>query len=398
MKYIKKIIFVFVLCLCLLPLTCKAETNDVTLHLFYRDGCSHCSKEKEFLKEIQKEYPNLKIETYEVSNNEENRALLEKVVNDNNLTYVGVPFTVIGKTTFTGYNEDIGFKIKCAINHYNNTKYTDIVHKALGMEVEEIEDTFEPSSCMFNLPLIGEINPKKASLPLISIVIGLVDGFNPCAMWVLLFLISMLMGMKDRKKMWTLGIVFLITSAIIYLLFMIVWVNLTGLVFKADWFRYLISIVALIGGFLNLKNFYKEVKIKNVGCSVTNKKQKKKITEKIKRIVTEKSFILAILGVIALAVSVNIVELACSAGLPVVFTQILSLNNLSGIEYALYIGIYIFFFLLDDLIVFFIAMTTLKLTGLSNKYTKYSHLIGGIIMFVVGLLLILNPGLLTFGS
>lgn len=398
MKYIKKIIFAFLVCLFLLPNSLAKEDKNLTLHLFYKDGCPHCKNEKEYLKTIEKEFPDLEIKMYEVSKNEENLALMQKVLNENNLTYAGVPFTVIGDTTFTGYNDDIGFKIKCAIKYYFENDYNDIFNITLGLEEERVlEKTFNSNSCMFNLPLLGEVNPKKVSLPLISIVIGLVDGFNPCAMWVLLFLISMLMGMKDKKKMWTIGLTFLITSALIYLMFMMVWINLTSLVFKADLFRYLIVLVALIGGFINLKSFYKEIKKKDVGCTVTNKEERKKITDKIKKIVNEKSFVLSIIGVILLAISVNIIELACSAGLPVIFSQILSLNNLNGLETTLYVGLYILFFLIDDLMVFIIAMTTLKLTGLSNKYAKYSHLIGGIIMVIIGILLFVNPGLLTFG-
>ena len=102
------------------------------------------------------------------------------------------------------------------------------------------------------------------------------------------------------------------------------------------------------------------------------------------------------IGIITLAVSVNLIELACSAGLPLLFTQILSFNNLSSFEYGLYIGLYILFFMIDDLIIFFIAMFTMKVTGLSNKYTKWSHLIGGLIMLLIGILLLVKPGILMF--
>ena len=97
-----------------------------------------------------------------------------------------------------------------------------------------------------------------------------------------------------------------------------------------------------------------------------------------------------------LAISVNIVELACSAGLPVMFIEILSLNNLSQFEELVYIFIYMLFFLLDDLIVFFIAMTTMQVTGFSTKYGKLSKLVGGILLLFVGLLLIFKPEWLMF--
>ena len=106
--------------------------------------------------------------------------------------------------------------------------------------------------------------------------------------------------------------------------------------------------------------------------------------------------IISILGVMALAISVNVIELACSAGLPLVYTEVLALNEVSNTMYFVYILIYCFFFLIDDLIIFIIAMTTVKVTGISNKYTKYSHLIGGAIMLIIGLLLIFKPEIIMF--
>ena len=117
---------------------------------------------------------------------------------------------------------------------------------------------------------------------------------------------------------------------------------------------------------------------------------------KIIKITTEKKFILSLFGIIALAASVNIIELMCSIGIPLLFTQILAMNNLSTFEYAIYMLLYILFFLIDDIIIFVGSMITLKVTGLSTKYTKFSHLIGGIIMLLIGLLLIIKPELLMF--
>ena len=125
-------------------------------------------------------------------------------------------------------------------------------------------------------------------------------------------------------------------------------------------------------------------------------KKRKKMFKRIKQFTHERSFILAFFGIILLAASVNIIELACSAGLPVIFTQILAMNNLSGLEYWVYILIYIFFFMIDDLIVFAIAIKTMEITGISTKYSKYSHLIGGILMLIIGILLVLKPEWLMF--
>ena len=119
--------------------------------------------------------------------------------------------------------------------------------------------------------------------------------------------------------------------------------------------------------------------------------------DKLKAAATQKKFILAFFGIIALAFAVNLVELICSAGLPAIYAQVLAMNNLSSLQHYLYILLYIFFFMLDDLLVFFIAMVTLQLSGVSTKYSRFSNLIGGILMLIIGLLLIFKPGWLTFG-
>lgn len=171
---------------------------------------------------------------------------------------------------------------------------------------------------------------------------------------------------------------------------MVAWLNVAIKMNTVIWLRITIAIIAIIAAFINLKSFYKSLK-KATGCEVVDSKKRKNIIEKIKKFTLEKSLILGLLGVMTLAVSVNFIELACSAGLPLLFTQILALNNLSKLSYMIYILIYIFFFLMDDIIVFVIAMFTLKITGISNKYSKYSHLIGGIIMLLIGLLMIIKP-------
>jgi hypothetical protein len=175
---------------------------------------------------------------------------------------------------------------------------------------------------------------------------------------------------------------------------MLSWIQIAVKITTVIWVRNIIAIIALIGAIINIRSYIKNRK--DSGCDIVDDKKRKNIFNKIRKFTSEKSFILAILGVIGLAVSVNLVELACSAGLPLVFTELLALNNVSDSMRFFYTVIYIIFFLLDDLIVFFIAMFTMKITGISTKYNKYSHLLGGIIMFIIGILLIFKPEWLMF--
>ena len=152
---------------------------------------------------------------------------------------------------------------------------------------------------------------------------------------------------------------------------------------------------AIGAGIYNLYNFLKGLKSDD-GCEVVDKKKRKDIFKKIKKFTHEKSLLLAILGIMLLAVSVNIVELLCSAGLPLIFSELLLINNVTGVKAIGYDLIYIIFFMLDDFIVFIIALKTLDVVGISTKFNKYSHLIGGLIMLLIGILLLVNPGALMF--
>ena len=243
--------------------------------------------------------------------------------------------------------------------------------------------------------LFGVVSLKDVSLPIFTIILGAVDGFNPCAMWILIFLITMMFSMHDRFKMWILGLTFIFTSGFVYLCFMLSWLSLASFLSSVVLIRFLIACFAVLFGMVNIYRYFKSLN-SDVGCDVTDKKKRLKIMERIKKIVNEKSFLLSILGIMLLAFSVNLIELLCSLGIPVMFTNVLAMNELSTLEYVIYIGLYLIFFLIDDILIFVIAMKTLKIKGISNKYTKYSHLIGGIIMVLLGILMVIKPEWLMF--
>ncbi len=414
----KKLLLIILFFFFFWPLTVGA-LNEVNLYFFWGIGCPHCKHEQDALIKLAEDYDNLKIYDYEVNYNLQNSQLLKEIANLLDKEVRGIPFTVIGREVFEGFNDYQLHSIERTIEYYSNHDYDDIVGKKLGIINQDNQNQKDNNEILNNeednnnevlnndnylnqkddkkitLPIIGDIFLKNYSLPVITIIIGLIDGFNPCAMWVLLFLISMLITMKNHKRRWILGLAFLITSAFIYFLFMLAWLNLTHFISSIFIIRLLIALIAVGGGLVNLKLAYQQPK---EGCQVINETKRNKIFNQIKNFTKEQQFSLALIGIIGLAISINFIELMCSAGLPLAYIQVLALNDLSSFSYLAYILLYIFFFLLDDLIVFTIAMTTLNLTGISSKYSKLSHLIGGILMIIIGLLLILKPNWLSFGT
>lgn len=394
-KLMKYIIYTFII---FFSLSLNVDAKEVNVYMFYGEGCPHCEAAYKYLNSIKKSHE-LNIYRYEVLNNSENRKKFKEIADYLEYSASSVPFTVINNTAIIGYTDNVtSDSYLYHINEASKDDFKDNVGIKLGLiDEEETElQTNDNKSFKFRIPIIKkDVNLRDISLPLVAILLGVIDGFNPCAMWILLFLISTLLGLKDKKRLWVLGVTFLVTSALVYLAFMVSWLNFAKMIGGITIVRTIIAIVALIGGSVNVYSYINSLG-KDDGCNVVDAKKRKKIFGKIKKFTHEKSFVIAILGIMLLAASVNIIELACSAGLPVIFTQLLAMNDLSSISYSLYIIIYIICFMFDDLVIFSIAVKSMELTGVSNKYSKYSHLIGGLLMLLIGVLLLVKPEWLMF--
>lgn len=405
----KYIVLLLILLSFLLPLNVYAKenikstkaNNKETIYLFYGKECPHCEGLIKYLNKLLKDekYKDVVLEKYEVWHSEENSRKMDEVGKVLDINATSIPLFIVGTNVVFGYTESMDEQFKNIIDFYNDKEYYDpagdYLHKRDTSKYEKLHYEKENKD-EYKVPLLGKVNAKNVSLLLVSIIIGAVDGFNPCAMWILLFLLSLLISTKDRKKMWVLGLTFILTSGLIYLMFMVSWLNVAKYTSSIIFIRYLIGVFALTFGLINVYRYIKSLKEKDVGCDVTDATKKRKIMNRIRKILDENKMLFAVLGTMLLAVSVNLIELLCSLGLPVMYTEMLGLNNLSTLQYGIYLFVYILFFLIDDLIIFFIAMKTLKIKGISNKYMKYSHLIGGVIMLIIGLLMIIKPAWLLF--
>lgn len=350
----------------IIDLTNVEEDGKIHFYLFYSETCPHCHSERNFIEEELKDLyeDNVVFYEYDVV---KYSTLYDEVVAYYNYTGGGVPFTVIGDKYYVGFADSFKSIFINKLDSYIDGKETQTT---------------------FDLPIIGEVDAFSLSIPTIGVLLGLLDGFNPCALWILLFLINMMIGLKDRKKMFILGSVFLLTSGLVYFLSML------GISFALDlatvaWIQKGIGMVAIVAGILQLKKWYETRK--DTGCHVVDDKKRKKILGKMQAIIKEKNLWLALVGVIILAVSVNLVELACSLGFPAIYSEILAINNVSGILRILYLLLYCFCYMLDDFIIFIIAVATFSVKGISNKYNKYVSIVSGILMLLMGLLLIFKP-------
>lgn len=361
------------------------------LYFFYGQGCPHCAKQELFLDKLDQKYPNNKFERFEVYYNKQNQDKLQQIATELNVDVNGVPFTVIGDKYFSGYG------------HESTTgKAIEMALVEVLSETPKTESNLQTESGIIKtgtatsvtLPLLGPINLKNYSLPALAVMIGFLDGFNPCAMWVLLFLISVLIPLQDKRRRWLIGLTFIASSAFIYFLFMAAWLNLFLFIGYISWIKIIIGTFAIGAGSYFLKDYFCN---KEGACKVVDEKERKYFFNQIKKIIASTNIFSLIIGIVLLAFSVNLIELVCSAGLPAIYTHVLSLSNLNDIQYYFYLILYVLFFMIDDILIFVVAMKTLEIMGIQKKYSRYSHLIGGILMLILGLLLIFKPEWLMFG-
>jgi hypothetical protein len=320
----------------------------------------------------------------------------------------GVPTIIIDGKILQGYETDMttGLHLK---NIYEECVQSDDgclpFQEFLRSDAEDVEVMSaanatctehcesDTSKYTLNLWFIGPVDLTIMSLPAISILLGFLDGFNPCAMWVLITLLTLLINTHDMRKVWVIGGTFLFVSGAVYYLFIAAWLNVFLLIGYNMWVQKVIGLVAIGGGgFYLYEAFGKDPN----QCKVTNLSARQRTIARMKEVMNYSAWPAMILGVAILAISVNMIELVCTAGLPAIFTQILAFNNVTDLARYGYIGLYILLYMIDDFVIFAIAVFTLHATGMTTKYRRFTLIFGGALMYILGLLLIFWPEALTF--
>ncbi|NYZ74208.1 thioredoxin family protein [Candidatus Micrarchaeota archaeon] len=358
---------------------------ELTVHFFYSPTCPHCAAQEPFNQELAAEFPQIEIVKHDVTIPEQSRLLLIMAQNFSvGASSLGTPTTFIGNRMFIGFDspEEMGAQMHDTVEDCLDGGCTD-------HGITEVVTT-ESLTRGIDLPFLGRTDLSSLSLPLLAMVLGLLDGFNPCAMWVLVYLISLVMKLNDKTRLWLIVGTFLLASGVLYFLFMTAWLNAFLLLGYVRPVTIIVGLVALGGGILSIKE-YMDTKGAMV-CNVVDAKGKKKLMAQMQELIAAPLTWAVMIGMIALAFTINSVEFVCSAAIPAVFTQVLALSNLSTLEYYAYIALYDLFFMLDDLIIFASAIFVYGSVG--EKYAKYCKMIGGAIMFLLGIMLLFAPQLL----
>jgi len=370
-----------------------------TIEAYTREGCPRCADAEAFLAALAAARPGLELIVRDVGRDPGAREQMQRRADAAGVTAPGVPLLVVNGQVIVGYGGDAttGRQIVALLDARpdidasgaaadvcaatpDDASCTPEAAAARTVEVVEVEEV--------DLPLVGRVRARDLGLPLFTLLVGLLDGFNPCAMWVLLFLLSVLAGLRDRRRMALIGGVFVAISGAAYYAFMAAWLNVFLLIGLSRVVQLVLGAVALVIGAVNIKDAFGLHRGPSLSIPESAKPG---IYRRVRAILRAGRTIDALAGAAVLAVLVNIVELACTAGLPAIYTQVLTAHQLPAWGFYGYLLLYIAAYMFDDALMVTIAIVTLSRTRLQERGGRALKLISGLVITILGLLLVVRP-------
>ena len=390
----------------------NSQAKKVKIEYFGRKDCKNCANLEKFLKELSAKRDDFEYVEHKIDESKEEKAFFDETASKLKLVK-GTPIIYIDGHIIQGFNtaDTTGKEIENLINsgkikdkiltlkEYVESGQTGNVSSngavCTGDTVCEVPGLTKgaENQVLVNIPIINKtVDLTNYSLFTMSIILGTIDGFNPCAMWVLVLFLTALIAVGNKVKMFRVAGLFILAEAVMYFFILNAWIYAWDFVGLDKWVTPLVGIVGIIGGIFFIRNYLK--KGDTLECEVTDFEQRAKISKKIKDIANKPFTLLTALAIIGLALSVNVIEFACSVGIPQTYTKILQINEVPFWTRQFYTFIYIIGYMIDDIIVFGFALMSVNKLQLTTKYSKWVNLFGGILMIILGLIMLIKPSLL----
>ncbi len=349
-----------------------AYSQDVIIYT--KSGCPYCEQAREFLESAEKRHPDFQYEERDITADSNALTAYRELIRQYDIERPAVPLMLVGDQLILGFRSpDTPKKVA----------------ELLGWD----DEGFSPAGLEPGRSLPPWLSLDRLGLPAFTVLLGLLDGFNPCAMWVLMFLLSMLSHVKSRKRMFLIAGIFVLISGLIYFLFMAAWLNLF-LAFRLSVFlRVTIGLLGLTAAGFHLKDFFMNLKGPSLSIPETGKSR---IGEGIRSVITARNLPLAIITVSTLAILVNFYELLCTAGLPALYTQILVNQSIEGPRFYAFLLLYNIAYILDDSVMVFSATWALSSQRLKPGTGRALKGLSGLVLLLLSLLLIFKPEWLNF--
>ncbi|MDY6999188.1 MAG: thioredoxin family protein [Actinomycetota bacterium] len=378
-----------------------APQPEVTLYFFWGEGCPHCAAAEPTLAQLTQRYPQLRVRSYEVWGSDRNQELFAAMAAKFGIRATGTPTFFLGRRHWVGFDESTTPKqLDAAIRQCLAAGCPDagagVVHPGTDRPPTEPPTRTpppEPADGVLDLPVIGEVDLANQSLVLGTALIAVVDGVNPCSLWVLSVLLALTLRTGSRRTIALVGLVFISVTAAVYALFIAGLFSLFSVVDFAPWVRVLVALIAAAFAAINIKDYFWFKK----GVSLTIPETTKPgIYQRMRRVLAVADSMPALVVATALlAAGVSFVELACTAGFPVLWTNMLAIHEVSALTFAMLLGLYMLIYQLDELVIFGAAVLTMRATKLQEKQGRVLKLVGGMLMLSLALVMLVNPALMS---
>ncbi|MFZ1747290.1 MAG: glutaredoxin domain-containing protein [Nitrospirales bacterium] len=363
------------------------------LEVFVRQGCPHCEKAKSYLTHLKQRYPQFKVLVRDIGEDPQALLRLKTLAARFGITQLGVPAFYARGELLIGFEseETTGKQLEERLGRPPPDEGT---HSEGACPVEpDVPCLPEPAQKVIggqpiHVPFIGDQTLPELGLPLFTVLLGLLDGFNPCAMWVLLFLLALLANLRDRRKMFLLAGTFVLVSGVVYFAFMAAWLNVFLFIGYVRIIQVLMGGLAVGIGLVNVKEFWAFGQGPSLAIPESVKPG---LYARVRKILAAEHVSQAMIGILVLATLVNMVEFVCTAGFPAMFTQVLSQQGLTTFEYYGYLGLYNLAYIADDAAMVTIAVVTLSHRKLQAREGRWLKLISGLVMLGLGTLLLFAP-------
>jgi thiol-disulfide isomerase/thioredoxin len=363
------------------------------LYYFSATNCSHCQEYGPRLYALAANYPGIALIELDIWLDRAAFKLLLDLLATHGETLAGTPTVLLGDHLWVGLDDLSLVEIEAAIAGCLERGCPDAMARLAGPVVPPTPPPVAAAADEpLKLPLLGAVDPRGVSLPLATVVLGLLDSVNPCAFFVLLFLLSLMVHAHSRARMLTVGVVFVTFSGLIYFLFMAAWLNLFLATGGIDLVTTLAGVVALGIGALNVKDY---LAIRHGPSLSIPERVKPSLYQRVRNLVQAAGYPSLLAGTVLLAIAANSYELLCTAGLPMVFTRILTLQELPVWQYYAYLAGYNAVYVTPLLIIVIVFALTLNTHRLSEQEGRILKLFSGVMMAMMGLVLLLAPTLLS---